>query len=148
MKKIVIITIMCLFILGCESSKNRFYLDNEYYGQSGIKEITSKEINELSKNKSSFAVFVYMSSCSSCSKFNQILEQFTEKYNISFYSIPVQEIKDTDICECVKYSPSITLYNKGEIVAYLDANSDRDKQYYESVNGLENWLTKYIYLKK
>ena len=146
MKRIICLLLLTLLLCGCEAKIERFHLDSKYYKEGKIVETDSDKINELTKNKESFAVFVYMSSCSSCSKFNAILEDFTKEYDITFYAIPVQDIKDTDVCECVKYSPSVAIYKDGENVSYLDANSDKDKEYYESVDGFKKWLSKYIYL--
>ena len=56
------------------------------------------------------------------------------------------EMKKTEIYNYVKYSPSIIHYNKGDMVSYLDAESNDDKEYYESTEGLYKWFTKYIIL--
>ena len=58
------------------------------------------------------------------------------------------EMKKTEISEYIKYSPSIVIYNKGKIVSYLDAESNDDKKYYESMEGLYEWFTKYVILKE
>ena len=66
---------------------------------------------------------------------------------MSFYKILFSSIKDTNIADYVKYCPSVVIYHKGQIVAYLDADSDKDAAYYESVENLKKWLTKYVLLR-
>lgn len=148
-KKVVILFLLSLFLFGCTKKEEieKFYLEDKYYEKYEIIEINSKELIELEENDESFAVFIFMNSCSSCSKFNSILESYLEENNLTFYAINVNDIEDTDICECVKYSPSIALYNNGEIVDYLDANSDEDLEFYDTKEGFSSWFTKYVKLK-
>lgn len=50
--------------------------------------------------------------------------------------------------ETLKYYPSVAIYQEGKIIAYLRADSNDDKSYYESVEGFREWFTKYISLNK
>ena len=63
------------------------------------------------------------------------------------YEINFKDINNTQIDDYVKYSPSLVIYDKGKLIAYMDANSDDDLQYYKSVDGIKNWVSKYVYLK-
>ena len=56
--------------------------------------------------------------------------------------------KDNSIMETIEYTPSIILYKEGKPVAFLDANSNKDIKYYESVEGLTKWFNKYTLNKK
>ena len=38
--------------------------------------------------------------------------------------------------------------NKGEVVSYLDAASDNDLKYYESIENFTEWISKYVILEK
>ena len=44
----------------------------------------------------------------------------------------------------VLYAPSLIIIKKGEIIDYLDANSDEDLDKYQDVKKLELWLDNYI----
>ena len=70
-----------------------------------------------------------------------------KKHNISIISIPFAEFKKTIFYKKVKYAPTIIIINKGKIIAYLDANSDKDLKKYQDINEFEKWIDNYIYLK-
>lgn len=147
MKKYIVLLITILLLVGCTKKVEKFYLEDEYYGEGIITKSTSDEINKLEEDKENFAVFVYLNSCSSCSKFTKVLEDFSKEYGINFYSMTLEESEETS-CTCIKYSPSVAIYKEGKVVAYLDANSDEDLEYYESSETFKEWFTKYVYLKK
>ena len=108
-------------------------------------EITVNELKKLEEEEKSFAVFVYLPGCTSCAEFRTVLEQFVEDNNLEVYTISILDTENTSISEVVEYAPSLVLYNKGEMVDYLDSTSDKDKPALTSVDGLNNWLEEYIY---
>ena len=57
-------------------------------------------------------------------------------------------MKNTKFYENVKYAPSVIIIKDGEIVSYLDANSDKDLEKYQDANKFIKWLKEYIYLEK
>ena len=71
-----------------------------------------------------------------------------EKYKIDILSIPFNDFKNTNYYKTVKYAPSIIIVKNGEIVSYLDANSDKDLDKYQNTDKFINWLKEYIYLEK
>ncbi|MDD6272464.1 MAG: thioredoxin domain-containing protein [bacterium] len=145
MKKVLLFIIPIFLLFGCTNSKP-FYLDDEFYNSNEITDITSEEFKKYINDKKSFAIFIYTEGCFSCFDFKKVLDEFQEKYNIRLYAMNASEMKKTEIYNYVKYSPSIILYNKGDMVSYLDAESNDDKEYYESTEGLYKWFTKYIIL--
>lgn len=157
MKKKVIISLATLFILAAiitiiiilTTTKNEkpFYLESNYYGVNSITEIEVDELNGLIDNKESFAVFVYQPMCVTSSDFESVLKNFLEEEKISIYKIAFSKIKDTKIGESIKYYPSFIIYNKGEMVDFLEANKDEDVDYYTSKKGFEGWFTKYVKLR-
>ena len=44
----------------------------------------------------------------------------------------------------VSYTPSMFIYKDGEVIAYLDPGSNDDLVYYETLEGLTTWFSKYI----
>ncbi len=148
MKKLLFIVTIMLLLVGCEKKQEKFYLDEEYYEGNEIKEITKKEFQKLEKDKANFGVFVYLPGCTSCAKFNEVLTEFTEDKNMTFYKIAIGDAKNTSIDDTIEYAPSLILYNEGEVVTFLDSMSDEHIKPLTTVNGLEEWLKKYIYLEK
>lgn len=58
------------------------------------------------------------------------------------------DMKETELKEYIKYYPSLVIYYEGEIVDYLDANSDSDSEYYKSVDGFKKWFSNYVSIQK
>ena len=56
MKKLLLIIIMCLSLIGCKQKEEKFYLDEEYYQSSELINTDSTKINELVKNKKAIAL--------------------------------------------------------------------------------------------
>lgn len=125
-----------------------FYLNDEYYGLSEIKEITIEELNELSKEKHSFALLIYQPMCLVSTSFNEIVENYSKTNQITFYKMAFSDIKDTSLNKKVTYYPSLILYKDGKIKTYLDATKNSDIEYFSSQKGFENWFEKYIKVKK
>ena len=70
------------------------------------------------------------------------------KYKIDFLSISFEEFKTTKFYQTIKYAPSVLVVEQGNIVAYLNANSDDDLEKYQDTNKFEEWLNNYIYFSK
>ena len=66
------------------------------------------------------------------------------KYKIDFLSISFKEFKNTKYYKKIKYAPSIIIIKEGNIVAYLDPNSDDDLGKYQDTNKLEEWIKEYV----
>lgn len=149
MQKILSILMILLCLTGCEAAPiEKFYLESEYYEASEIKEITKEELLELENQSESFLVFVYQPMCASSSKFEKIVNEFLETNTITIYKISFENAADTKIRDKIRYYPSFVIYQNGEVVDALDANSDEDINRYETVEGLTEWLSTYIYLEQ
>lgn len=142
MKKITII-IICLFLSACTNS-SKFSIEKEYYKESKFIDVTSEDIKELKENKKSFIVFTYNNYCMLEIPCDEIFKKVMNKYNISFLYLPYEEMKNTFIYDEVKLAPSVILIKEGEIVAYLDAESNEDLPKYQDTEEFEKWLTSYI----
>lgn len=144
--KILVLVILILMIVGCGNKK--FYLEDEYYENGVITDITLEEINDLEMNEKSFMVFVYLPGCTSCAQFRTVLNEYIETHKLEFYTISINDLNDSKIKDHVQFAPSLVLFNKGKIVDALDATSNEDKSALTSVDGLNKWLEEYIYLTK
>ena len=141
MKKIIILLIL-FSVCGC--SKNPIKLDDNIYSQSKIVDIKSSEFNEMIESKKSFVVFVYLNGCTSCASFRNVLEKYLNNNTLTIYSIEYEDMKKTLLNKYIKYSPSFVIINDGKVYSYLDATSDSDLKYYESVDGFTSWVKKYV----
>lgn len=142
MKKFTII-IICLFLSACTNS-SKFSIEKEYYKESKFIDVTSEDIKELKENKKSFIVFTYNNYCMLEIPCDEIFKKVMNKYNISFLYLSYEEMKNTFIYDEVKLAPSVILIKEGKIVAYLDAESDKDLLKYQDTEEFEKWLTSYI----
>lgn len=142
MKKITII-IICLFLSACTNS-SKFSIEKEYYKESKYIDVNSEDIKKLKENKKSFIVFTYNNYCMLEIPCDEIFKKVMNKYNISFLYLPYEEMKNTFIYDEVKLAPSVILIKEGEIVAYLDAESNEDLPKYQDTEEFEKWLTSYI----
>ena len=138
---------------GCDNRINsdnhkKFYLDDEYYNKPFLKKIDSDKLIELENNGKSFVILTHIpGACNNDVPFAPLVNDFISKYKVKFYEINFKEINGTQIDKYVKYAPSLVIYEDGKLIAYMDANSDSDLKYYESLDGLYEWLSKYIYFK-
>lgn len=125
-----------------------FYLNDEYYGTSEIKEITIEELNKLTDEEKTFVLLIYQPMCLTSSNFNNIVEKYSETNKIVFYKIPFSKIKDTSLNKKITYYPSLVLYKEGKVKTYLDATKNSDIESFSSQKGFEKWINKYIILKE
>lgn len=134
-------------IIYLTKTPKKFYLENTYYKSPAMEEIKFDELNNLTKEKKSFAVFIYQPMCVTSSKFETILNDFLKENNISIYKLAYSNIKDTTLVKTIKYYPSFIIYHKGKIVDYLEADKDKDVAAYTTKDGFKEWFTKYVKLK-
>lgn len=144
MKKVLYILLVVILLTGC--NKEKFSLEDKYYNNISFEEIDKNKLNELEDAGESFLVMVYTSGCFSCMDFEKVLTEFTKENNLTIFRININDIEKTKIEDKVKYTPSLVIYKKGNLYKYLDANSDKDTEYYKSTSSLNKWLDKYIVL--
>ena len=145
MKKVLLGIILIIFIVGCTQEK--FALTDKYYDNPSFEEINQTELKELEKNKESFLIMVYTTGCFSCMDFEKVLNDFTTENNLQVLRINITDIKNTKLANKIKYTPTLVIYRDGKVYQYLDANSDKDTEYYKSTTNLKTWLDGYILLE-
>lgn len=131
-----------------DKNEETFYLENNYYGSSEVKEIEIDGLNALVGKKESFALFIYQPMCVTSSNFESILNEFLKDKGISIYKIAFSNIKNIELGKKIKYYPSFIIFNKGKIIDFLEADKDEDVDFYTSKEGFERWFTKYVKLKE
>lgn len=149
MKKILIIFAIFIIILFVYTKSTKtFYLNEKYYNDNLFLEIKLDELKELESKKESFIIYIYQPMCQTSTDFENILKAFMDEQNISLYKISCSEIKNTRINDLIMYYPTVAIYQKGNIAAYLQANKNSDKKYFGSLTELQKWITQYVKLKK
>lgn len=144
-KKVRIICLLLISILvlnGCR--EKTFSLEDKYYVGGMVTELEEEGLDKLIEDEESFAVFIYQPLCAASDAFEKVLKEFIDKYQISFYKMSFANMKETSLGKEIKYYPSFVIYHKGKVVDFLDANSKKDKEYYQDVEGFNNWFKKYV----
>ncbi len=141
MKKFVLL-ITIFLLVGCTNNKE-FYLEDKYYHNGDYINVSSSDI----KDNESYILYTYNNFCVLPVHCENIFKEVMEKYKIDVLSIPFDDFKNTSFYQEVKYAPSILIVKKGELISYLDANSDNDLEKYQDTTKFEEWLRKYIVLE-
>lgn len=154
-KKLIIIIISLVVLIGIgmtiiltSNNKQKFYLDDVYYNNTGLKDVKTKEVDKLIKNKKSFVLFTYNDFCTFSVPCDSVFEDASKSLDIQILQIPYRDFKKTVLKKEIDYGPSILIIKEGKVVKYLDAESDKDKELYQDVSKFKTWLSKYIYTKK
>lgn len=124
----------------------KFSLSSEFIGNNEFREITASELSELIAQKKSFIVVPRMIYCPSGMPMATNAETIAAKDNIVILSLLQTEFKESELSNTIKYLPSAAIYKNGELIDWLDAESDADNEYYENPEGFERWLSSYIEL--
>ena len=126
--------------------KSTFPLSSEFYKHGEFRNIDSAEFAKLIEQKKSFVVVARMLTCPSGMPMATNSETVSAEEEITILSLYQDQFKETELARTVKYLPSAAIYEKGKLVAWLDAESDNDLQYYQSPEGFKSWLEQYINL--
>ena len=150
MKKIVVLIFMSFCIsclVGCqnkETATNKVILEDQYYQEGGFLFLSAKKVDTLVKNKDSFVLFTYNNYCTMEISCEKVFESYMQEAKIRFVSIPFIDFKKTSLYDNVKYAPTVIIIQKGNIIAYLDANSDTDLEKYQNVEAFQEWFQSYV----
>ena len=113
-------------------------LDDEYLGGFEVRALDIATYNELVENKKSFVLVSYLPGCTA-----QIVEfasRFGRKQGITIYYMNFSDLKDTALHEKVKYSPSMIIIYKGQILDFLKSDSNEDIEKYNDYEAFSAWL--------
>ena len=150
---VVVVVLLVVIIGGCglffgiKAINNKpFRLEEKYYENMSIIDIKHDRYEELVDKKENFILYLTLDGCTSCVVFGPKAVDFVVKNKITVYRIEYKEFSQTDLKDEVKYAPSMMIFKKGKLKAYLDAQSDEDLQYYKDSSTLQTWFEKYIEL--
>lgn len=107
---------------------------------------SSDELNQMEKDKKTFALYVYLPGCASCASFYPIVKEFAETQQIDIYAVDLTVLfhEENSVSKRVTYTPSMFIYEDGEVLAYLDPQSDEDLPIYHSLEALTSWFSEYV----
>ena len=153
-KKIKVCLLIIIVIVGIiiiierdlifKTSNVLFYLEDKYYNQEVSIEISNLELENKIKNKESFALFIHQPACSKSYEFNKIQSLYQQNNNISFNKILFEDLQKTKLSKEIKYFPSFAIFNNGELVDFLDAESNDDILKYKEYDEFSNWFNSYV----
>lgn len=150
---IVISIIVCislfLILYGVNNKKiDSFYIEDKYYNKGEFIEVNSSDVKKIINKEESFILYVHNNFCAFAIPCENIFDEVIDKYKIDMLKINFDEFKNTSFYKKVEYAPSVIIVKDGKIIDYLDAEDDNDLEKYQDVNSFENWLKKYVKLKK
>ena len=122
-------------------------LSEEYYGISSYTEVGSSEFDELRAREDTFIVFIHQPFCVTSNEFNDVLTEFMERDDIGIVKIKFADLKKTNLAEDIKRFPSAAVITNGKLAAYLDASSEDDEKYYQTVDNFEQWVSRFVEIK-
>ena len=154
MKYKLIIIITALIIIGgitfviYKNNNKPFYLDEKYYNQNDFIEVSTKDVNKLIENKSSFVIYVYNNFCNFKIPCESIFKKFIDTNQVGILKMKFEDFKNTDLYNKVKLAPTVIIIKDGKIIDYLESDSNEDTNRYQDIKFFEKWIKKYIILKK
>lgn len=124
-----------------------FRLSDEYYAHGELRDIDAETFSQLIAEQKSFIVMAHMITCPAETPLHTTTETLVSTDNLVIFGMMDDEFKQTSLHDTVKYLPTAAIYRDGQLVAWLDAESDTDLPAYKSADGLRNWLAQYIELQ-
>ena len=121
-----------------------FRLDDEYYGTNEAIDINKEEYEKLVADKKSFIIMVDKPECFTTANMREWMAEFPADMQFKYYRIMWGEAKDSSLHEKIKFVPAVALIRNGQVVAFLDADSDEDAPMYNDAAALQNWIRKYV----
>ena len=141
---ISVVLFFVLIISGCGCSKGKAALSIGDMSATTYKTITMSELEAKIDDNDSFVLYVYSPTCGACEMFKPILEKAIQSRGLIVYAIQYSQIRDGHELSSLKYTPSLVVYNKGEVLYKTDPNKNED--YFANKDGVLSFLDKYTYM--
>ncbi len=112
-----------------------FRFENELYGDSEAIDIKKDDYERMISEKKSFVVMVDKPDFYTTADMCERMASFPEDMQFKYYRIMWGEAKESSIHDYVKFVPSVVIVRKGEVVDFLDADSDDDTPKYNEAQA-------------
>ncbi|MBQ3318451.1 hypothetical protein IJG76_00285 [Candidatus Saccharibacteria bacterium] len=128
-----------------DENREAFSLSQEFYeSEEGLKEISAEEFSRLVAEKKSFLVLGHTLACPMGMPLTTLVKEFSSNHKILIVSLDKENFEQAGLSSKIKYLPTMVIYQEGEIVKYLDGEKNEDLPAYKTLEGLENWVKKYV----
>lgn len=107
---------------------------------------SAAELQAKVDNKDSFVLYVFQSGCDGCKLFKPIIEHVIDERNLIIYAIQWNKVKNFKGLESVSGTPSLAVYNKGEVLTITDP--DKNNSYFSTYDGFKTFLDEYTYIPR
>ncbi|MBQ6487238.1 hypothetical protein IJI89_02310 [Candidatus Saccharibacteria bacterium] len=125
-------------------------LDAEYYCEGTCEgdftELGKDEYEDLIKKKKSFVIFVDQNGCDGADRLRKFSNDYFPESGVKVYRMMFEDLKETTLHEKVKYYPSIVVIRKGNVRAFLRADSDEDAGAFNQYGSFIDWVNQHISL--
>ena len=140
----LVLIIVGVIVFVCTRKVKPFYLEEEYYNDKAITQITKDDLETLLSEKKSFVLFAYTNVCLFSVPCETVFETSATNMGINILSIPLTEYRETKLYNKVKYAPTVIIIKDGKIVDYLDSNKDEHSSLYQDSSAFESWVHTYV----
>ena len=82
--------------------------------------------------------------CTMSSSFEEILDKYMKERTISVYKMSFTDMKKTELKNTIRFYPSFIIFKDGEVVDFLDADSDEDTNKYKEFDAFKEWFESYV----
>ncbi|MBO4854919.1 hypothetical protein J6X15_03200 [Candidatus Saccharibacteria bacterium] len=150
---IVAIAIFCVavffggFFLLKSLEPKSFEIEADLYGTSEAIDIDKDAYEKLIAEKKSFVIMVDKPDCFTTADMRQRMTEFPDNMQFKYYRIMWSQARESSLHEKVKFVPSVAIIHNGEIVDFLDADSDEDTPKYNEAQALQDWIKTYVIFK-
>lgn len=121
-----------------------FRLDEEFYAQSEAIDIDKDKYEQLIAEKKSFIVMVDKPNCHTTKDMSSFLTSLPSNFQFKYYRLMWSEVRKSSLHGYIKFAPSLAIVKKGEVLAWLDADSEDDAEMFNNADALEKWIRKYV----
>ena len=121
-----------------------FKIEADLYGASEAIDIDKDAYEKLIEEKKSFIIMVDKPDCYTTADMRKRMTEFPDDMQFKYYRIMWSQVKESSLHEKVKFVPSVAIIKNGEIIDFLDADSDEDTPKYNEAQALQDWIKSYV----
>ncbi len=136
-----------VLLVSFTSGSGKIVLGDEYRCEGEdctLRRSDSEEVNVLMNERKTFVVFVGQDHCVTADALEDIVYDYVVEHGIVFLRLSFSEMKETALSESIKYYPSVGIVSKGQLVAFLRADSNEDAAAFSDYGEFSRWFEQYV----